>query len=499
MKFLKVAFEIGGRKAHPIFKLRIESLKKTLYKIMILKSWTKKEPVYKEKIYKTKGGSFFIKSGLWDLRHWCLRLWSLGGMLFCFQVLAQPQALEPSLNTSPVIDKPSEGELELNLDSVKPKSPTIDNSPEIHSEPSLTTDESFFKESLINSLTAKWRPYFEIKYFNDQTATNTAITKAKIYAQLNWELNPSLSFYSKALFIGTSGTTSSLYGRADRQKGLHLLSAVFTYKRNSAFSINFGNIQQSFLQAPLLITDKTFSSLKINWFLDHWFKKLPSALALVQLSIPSNAEQVQNIGQIIKGFPLFAVASLQLKNFSVSDLPFKFFNYFNLWMYYNIPPAVVFNSRVYGNLTDGQSSSESIFLEDFYGLHNHWGLKAVFSQSWAGDLAYEYIKNLGSAEGNQGDRLHASLYYNYQDFVEIKGTLEYFKNQHNSAIAFYNSEIYGHNNRKGFLARIQFYFYESGVSLGASAVFAQSLLNPAAIGDSISAEVFLTSHYLKIK
>ena len=363
-----------------------------------------------------------------------------------------------------------------------------------------SSNEAFDLSKSLGFLEASWKSSFEMKYFKDDS-TNTALTKAKIYGRLNWDLSDSFSFYSKAVFIGRSGTTQSIYDRLDLQEGLNQLETFFTWKWNSFFWLDFGNIQQSFLQAPLLITDKTFSSAKLNFSLDHWFKRFYKASALVQLAIPSNAEKSQRKGQIIKGFPFFGVGSLYLKSLSLPFLSFEhiFFNRFNVWMYYNLPPAVAHASNLYGNDIQGMRS-DSVFKYDYYGFHNHTGFKAVLSSIWAGDIGFEYIKNLGSpSESNEGARVYTSLYYNYQNFVEIKGLFEYFKNRSNSAVAFYNSEVYGHNNRRGFLALLQCYFYESGISAGASLVSSRAFSKRAAIGPSLSGSVFLTVNYIKLK
>ena len=345
-----------------------------------------------------------------------------------------------------------------------------------------------------------WKASFQIQNFNDETTTNGVIS-TKIYGDLRWDLTEQFSFQSQALFIGRNGFTQSIYDREDRSRGLYLLESFFEWKfRDSFFSFKFGNIEQSFLQAPLLMTDRTFPSFILNYSLEEFYNFKPSFF--IQSSIPDNAEEsVRRETQIIRGFPSFSVLSFYLEN---SKLPLLLEHYFSnrlmFFHYYNLSQAVAQRSRIYENTVD-RAQSDSVFRYDYYGFHNHSNFKMVLSHFLAGEVGLEYMNNLGASKyNNEGYRVYTSFSYNYKDFLEWKAVFEKFLNQSDSSVAYYNSEFYGHNSRKGFALRLECYFYDSGMRVGASFVNTKPIdtNDRTAIGPSNAISIFLTTNQIKI-
>ena len=84
--------------------------------------------------------------------------------------------------------------------------------------------------------------------------------------------------------------------------------------------------------------------------------------------------------------------------------------------------------------------------------------------------------------------------------MEIKLTGEIFANQPYSSIAYYGSEMYGRNDRKGLLASLQGYFYNSGLTLGISFVYSRpdQPLTRSVHGDSFFISVYLMTDRFSI-
>ena len=347
-----------------------------------------------------------------------------------------------------------------------------------------------------------WRTAFEIKVFDDNKR-KSGVVSTKIYGDFKWDLMEQFSIQGELLLNGRNGFTQSVFDRKDRAGGLHLLESFFQWRpKNSPISFNFGNIKQDFLQAPLLMTDRTFPSFIFNYSLKEFYNFKPSFL--IQASIPDNAdESVIRDAQIIKGFPFFSVASFYLEN---SKLPLHqehfFFNRLVFFHYYNLSQAVSKRSAIYENTVDSQNSeNDESFRYDYYGFHNHSNFKLVLSHFFAGEVGLEYINNLGAPYHiNEGFRLYTGLSYNYRDFLEWNILFETFINQSDSSVAFYNSEFYGHNKRKGFAIHLESYFYDSGLRSGTSFVHSKPIdeSNIRAIGPSYSISVFLTTNQIKI-
>ena len=87
------------------------------------------------------------------------------------------------------------------------------------------------------------------------------------------------------------------------------------------------------------------------------------------------------------------------------------------------------------------------------------------------EFGNDFIYNFLAPENHRmGERYYGALYHNYEDFMEFKFTLEYFGNESDTSVAFFNSELYGHNDRYGFLVNLQSHLYSSGITLGFSYV-----------------------------
>ena len=344
-----------------------------------------------------------------------------------------------------------------------------------------------------------WKPAFQVQAFIDETTTNFVVS-TRLYGGLKWNLTDEWSFNSQALFIGRVGFTQSIYDREDRSRGLYLLESIFNWKISPFYQLQFGQIAQDFLKAPLLVTDRTFPSIIFNYTPEEFYNF--KTKFIVQSSIPDNAEEsVRRETQIIKGVPSFVTISAYLES-SKFPLPLKhyFSNYLTFFHYYNLSQAVAQRSRIYENTVD-RTGSDSKFQYDYYGFHNHSNFKMVLSHFVGAELGFEYLNNLGAEfYNNEGVRFYTKASYNYQDLLEWKGTVERFINQSDSSVAYYNSEFYGHNKRKGYAVRLECFFYDSGLSVGAYFVRTSPIdrTDKKAIGPSIALSFFVTTNNMKI-
>ena len=351
----------------------------------------------------------------------------------------------------------------------------------------------------LDSLKAFWKTAFKPKVFYGENNTTGAVIVMEIYSKLSWELIETLSIHAQGLIVGRSGFTQFIYDRQDRASGSYLQEGFFKWDPYSYFSLKFGIIEQSFLKAPLLITDKAFSSFQGEFLLDDLF--FPSKLSvLLQMAIPTNAaEIIQRQYQFIKGYPLFLSSSafLNMDDFFLGGDITENFTFF---AYYNLPPVVAGWSRIRGNSVS-RTKSDSTFDHSYFGLHNHLSWKVNLSELWISESGIEFLYNFGAPEKmDKGTRLYSAVYHNYEDFMEIKFTGEIFANQSDSAIAYYNSEIYGHNNRQGFLTQVQSHFYNSGLTAGVSFTNSWPIDDTVEgqIGYAMSFAVFLMTNYIAI-
>ena len=323
-----------------------------------------------------------------------------------------------------------------------------------------------------NNLKSFWKTEFKAKTFADRSTTDNVVS-TEIYGKLDWNLLDSVSFHTQGLIIGRSGFTQSIYDRSDRKNGLYLLEGYFDVRPLSFVSIKFGNYKQDFLESPLLITDRTFPSILETVYLttNENFK----TSLIFQQSIPNNAPEVlRRESQIIRGAPYFLTNSVLLEAKPFGSL-FSIKDRFTFFLFDNLPPSLAEAGRTRGNSVD-YLRHDSQFKYNFVGIYNSFNIQMPLSSVSVLELGGDFLHNLTAPNTfNQGERYYGSFYYNFNNFVEVKLTGEYFANQSDSSVAYYNDEIYGHNNRVGGLIKLQTHFYNSGITVGLTYVHSQPI------------------------
>ena len=350
----------------------------------------------------------------------------------------------------------------------------------------------------IEGLSAFWKTDFITKFLSDQHET-CFIGMPGFYGKLNWELLDAVSFHTQTVFIGPRGFCQSVFERDDR-RGWHFLDYFIQGDISPRLSLKLGIIKQDFLSAPLLMTDKSLYSLVARYSLN-----LPSDNELFLLFQTAIAN---SLGLFTEDYhktriPSFITASTVFQTKRLLNSSIK--NIFTLWHYNNLSPAIAKNSQRLGNHLDksrlGQDDADSIFQYKFFGLHNHLKLKKNLSDLWILEMGGEFLHNFSPPPTyNKGARIYSSIYHNYKNIMELKGSMAFFANQSDSSVAYYSSEIYGRNNRKGFLTKAESHFFNSGLTLGASFVYSRPINpnKPPFTGPALSLSVFLKTDYIAI-
>ena len=376
----------------------------------------------------------------------------------------------------------------------KEKNPTyfqdFDNKPE---KPVLA--EEYGVSFIEKSAEAFWNANYGLKSFSSR-GSSSALIKVELLGKLEWQLIEPLSVHAKALIVGNSGHTQSILDRTDRDTGLHLLEFYFQWEAFPNFSVLHGIIEQVFLSAPLLITSKAFPSVVGEWSVDSFSDF--NLKFLLQLAIANNFTETEKRFYDIQKAPLFMTSSLFLDSNDFFSTSVK--EKFTVFHYYNLSSHIAEQSRVYGNNTAGLGTS-TVFNYSFFGFHNNLSFQKVLSDLWAVLAGVELIYNLKAPNTyNEGFRVYSSIYHNYKETMEIKLTGELFANQSDTSVAYYNSETYGHNNRKGALAKIESHFFRSGLTLETAFVYSEPInfAEENAIREAYSFSVALKTNNIAI-
>lgn len=351
---------------------------------------------------------------------------------------------------------------------------------------------SFFDAD--NSFEVFWNGNYGLKNFTSDGA-NESLIKVELLGQLKWQLIDSLFVHTKTLIIGRSGHTQSVLDRTDRSSGFYVLEFYFNWKAFPNISVLHGIIEQGFLSAPLLITDKAFPSLMGEWSINSLSNF--DLKVLLQIAIANNFTEQAKRPSDIQRAPLFLTSSVFLDSDDFFNTYIK--EKFTFFHYYNLPSDIAQRSSVYGNDITGLGSS-AVFKHSFLGFHNNLSFQKVLSDLWALSAGFEFIYNFLSPNTfNEGFRVYSSIYHNYRETMEVKLTGELFANQSDTSVAYYNSEIYGHNNRKGILAKLESHFFRSGLTLETSFVYSQPIVvEKSSIQEAYSFAVVLKTNNIAI-
>lgn len=259
-----------------------------------------------------------------------------------------------------------------------------------------------------------------------------------------------------------SGTTQSLYRELDQNNGLFIREAYADYRPFNFLRFKAGAISQQHLNAPLLVSRRSFPAVVEKLVIS---KDNTALILKAQQAIPTSSSfdqersdkepQASFQTQTIEGRAIFG--NLMMKGF-VTNFQFN-----------NLPSKVAFDSSIFGNTVPDNDVGFSNFVFDYAG--QVLGAEAILKFS-----AYEFgagiqqIENQEAPEKFNTGRLGfvRALIPFGDDELEMK--FENFFNESDSSVAFYNSALYGHNNRVGYSAFAKYSFRNRGFAINAGYV-----------------------------
>lgn len=272
------------------------------------------------------------------------------------------------------------------------------------------------------------------------------------------------SFFATAEFelFTSSGSIQKIYERIGESNGISQREILLLWKATNWLNVQFGAINQSFLQSPLLLANIPFPSIVENIEL---FKGEEHSLSLnVQQAIPTTFSDKHSIyTQSLAKMPFLFTTSVfwdyDPKSYYKITLNSTFFHYNPL------PSDIALASKFYGNTVTHQPS---VFKYRYTGLYI--GLEPSFQifPNLGIKLKAHYIRNIRETAENYNQGLLYSLQipFDITENIRLTPVFEYFRNQPDSSVAYYNSERYGHSNRTGFVGELILNFYNRNIEVG---------------------------------
>jgi len=137
------------------------------------------------------------------------------------------------------------------------------------------------------------------------------------------------------------------------------------------------------------------------------------------------------------------------------------------FFHYNpLPSDIALASKFYGNTVVEEPARFKYRYTGFYiglapsfQIFSNLGLK----------VKLHYINNIQKIDNddlNQGVLYSMQFPFDMTEKIRVTPVFEYFINQPDSSIGYYNSERYGHSDRTGFVGELIFNFYDRNMEVG---------------------------------
>ena len=327
-------------------------------------------------------------------------------------------------------------------------------------------DSHFYKvdDSEISSdfqLKGAWKSSMEGSFFNNSAqGDRERLMKIKLYGKFNIEWPSIVSVEFEPYLVVSQGETQYRRFTKSETSPIHMKSGLLHVRPINGMSLQLGAIDQSFLNAPLLVSDQTFVSALAGYL---YIKDNYEVQVVAQQAMPSIVNTFKRYGEIAR--PSYFTSLFVYGEWLPSNL-ISFKGHITGFYFTNLPSFIAHNSRLYGNSIEGNESLAH-FKYSYYGTDVN-----ISSQIKLGSKLYLSVGGNGlinwgaPLDKSWGERIYASLDIDFFNFARVYSRVEYFYNNSDSAPAYFNSEIYGHNDRQGFLTELKAFFPKGNFEAG---------------------------------
>ena len=323
-------------------------------------------------------------------------------------------------------------------------------------------------------------------YWGKEQADYRMLVSERIYLKIDHTFPGFFHLDNQWILTGAQGSTQALYVRRGTGDGITMRSlnagwrgipdldiraGIFymdsiagygSYKKSPALA----RFYQSFFEAPLLIADWSFIGLTQKYsglspFLSPWVK---DSFILSRQSIPSGEtaldrfSQVQNLPSLLTA-SFFAgdvqLPALRVNEFDLSSLNNRFFIAGSMtgFLYRNLSARAAEEGRTLGNTSkDIYLGGDSELKYSFYGIYTSGGVYFDLFDDLNIELKTAFLWNFGAPRGrNKAQSVSVAVTMPVGASMFLSPSLEYFVNQSDASVAYYNSRKYGYSGHKGFL------------------------------------------------
>ena len=245
--------------------------------------------------------------------------------------------------------------------------------------------------------------------------------------------------------------------------GNHLKEALIAYTPIELIELEAGVVNQSFLEAPMVVDKKGFIAAKQKFT----YKVLDTRFSLLaSQAIPNNRNLSQKINVNDEGDPRFFAETFRVEQeLFVGKAKLDLTHY----AYDNISNSVAYESILLGNTGSPIDKGNGKLANSYNGWNADLKYDFDFSNNMNLGFNANYIINSAANENNTGFRAGAKLSYASGD-SKYSVELENFSLDADASVAYYNSSRYGMANKAGNRIRIEYHNVTSALKVGAEAI-----------------------------
>ena len=311
---------------------------------------------------------------------------------------------------------------------------------------------SIFKQSM-------WKG--SVDGFTDSSrAAAEILMRYKIYGKLDYSFSEKLDFQVEMRFGQSKGQKQSLFFKEFEDDPLKSLYVKWNF--TPQINIRGGSISQSFLNAPLMISENWgFLGVMGEYLLNpfpvfSWFN-IDSAKIVLQQALPSSRTEKDLFGDL-QNTARFWTASAFMETLYKDR--FQITSRLTGYVFNNLHSSVAEFGRE-RNLNEAEPNTIGPYAQfkyPFYGYDLGARVRFNLFHNLDVELKTDVLWNMGAKEHGWGRSLVLGLYIQTSPNLVLVPSLEHFFNEKNAAPAYYNEPRYGHSNKNGWILGLKSLF-----------------------------------------
>ena len=333
-------------------------------------------------------------------------------------------------------------------------------------------------------------------FFLSNRESRERLMKVKLYGKFDLEFNSYIFARFEPYLVVKEGEIQSR--RLTRsESAIQMNQGFFDIRPEEGFSVQIGAINQEYLSSPLLLDNYSFLSALFSY---SYIKEHYEIQTVIQQSMPSVINSFRRNNEIAD-VPYFT--SLFTYGEWIPSDYYSFKGHVTGFYFTKLPSFIAYESKSYGNTVIGNGQSSTEFAYSYYGVNFDISSQLKIIPEMYVSFGYNGLRNFDAPfDKSWGERVYSVLDMSFWKFVKLYSRVEYFYNNSDSAPAYFNSAIYGHNNRKGFLMELKAFVpkgnFEIGVRYVLSDPVKKHIINSSIGKRQHSFMVFIGSRYSSI-